>query len=430
MRARTVEDVILGEAASGTPEQRYRDMLAIASVISNRANQLGVSVDNVIANQREFNAYNRSLPAGASAYRSMARQALDEVQRTGPVTTATFYATPSAVGNLPGGLNQVHRTAGHVYYEDPQARAIGTALGYRSPNVQQASPFDAILAPTPTSAPRTPQTAPVTPVERAALPDIPQPTGFLGSTMDRAAQQRNRDRQIEINRSAVVSPDMNPALGGFDWSRMASPTNPDSALLSFDPNRFGSVGQPAMTPQALQRGLLDQQLDYGILPNIPPQAAPAFAGAQPQPQVQQPRTGYVDPMVRTAPQTAVQVQQPQTQQMANPGVSQMRTGSVGLTSQQMQNAARNTQNMRVQNAIGTLGGAVLGGALLGPVGGLLGGFLGREVARDNYYPAAPEPISSETKGSSYNDLSGYGRDVYDSSGQFQDAVNSGRGGLW
>lgn len=138
-KAQTVIDVLLGEAVYGSRKQRLADMKAIASVIANRAQQLGVSPEDVIAAPGEFSAYGKTLPAGVEAYRDLAQQALDEVQQYGPVHNATFYATPGATKNLPSGLKQVASTAGHVYFSDPKNRAIETALGYRAP--EQPSGF-------------------------------------------------------------------------------------------------------------------------------------------------------------------------------------------------------------------------------------------------------------------------------------------------
>lgn len=155
--ARSVVDVVLGEAVSGTPEQRYRDMKAIASVIVNRSRALGVDPQQVVAKRSEFNAFGKALPPGVDKYREMAAQAVRDVEENGPVHNATFYATSQSVRNLPDGLKQVDATAGHVYFEDPQNRAINTAAGYRKPDpaarvaVASASTRN---VPTPTPAPR------------------------------------------------------------------------------------------------------------------------------------------------------------------------------------------------------------------------------------------------------------------------------------
>lgn len=165
MTARTVTDVILGEAAFG--RGRYDDMLAVASAIQNRSARLGVSPQDVVASRREFNAYGQPLPSGANAYREMAERAWNHVQTQGPVHGGTFYATPNKVGNLPKGLREVHTTAGHRYFEDPQNRAIGTALCYRQPSALTGAQRAIAVA---TSQPRN------VPTPTAAMRSVPTPT--------------------------------------------------------------------------------------------------------------------------------------------------------------------------------------------------------------------------------------------------------------
>lgn len=133
-KATSVIDVLLGEAVHGTRKQRLADMKAIASVIANRAKELGVTPQDVISAPGEFTAYGKTLPPGVEAYRDLAKQALAEVQQNGPVHSGTFYATPSAKKNLPSGLQTVAKTTGHIYFDDPKNRAIQTALGYRTPD--------------------------------------------------------------------------------------------------------------------------------------------------------------------------------------------------------------------------------------------------------------------------------------------------------
>lgn len=126
---------MLGEMAYGvSDETRYADLQAIASVISNRATALGVTYDQVVANQGQFNAYGKSLPPGAAAYRSLAEAAWNDVMENGPVHPGTFYATPAAVKGLPSGLKEVTEVdGGHRYFEDPYGRAIKTSVGFRAP---------------------------------------------------------------------------------------------------------------------------------------------------------------------------------------------------------------------------------------------------------------------------------------------------------
>lgn len=133
-RALTVADVIAGEAVSGTPEERIADMRAIASVIANRANLLGVTQQQVVANQNEFNIYGQRMPPGTTDLVGMAQEAIDYVAANGPVNSATFYATPEAADRLPGGLSYETETAGHQYFSDPQNRSINTAAGLKTPD--------------------------------------------------------------------------------------------------------------------------------------------------------------------------------------------------------------------------------------------------------------------------------------------------------
>lgn len=156
MKAQTVIDTILGEAAYGDRASRYQDMLGIASVITNRSVALGVTPQSVVSAPGQFSAYGQSLPSGVEAYRSLAEDAYNTIQTIGPITSATFYATPAATGNLPGGLQEVGRTTGHVYHEDPLGRAIATAEGYRAPDLGRLATIQ-VNVPTPTPAPRSGQ---------------------------------------------------------------------------------------------------------------------------------------------------------------------------------------------------------------------------------------------------------------------------------
>lgn len=144
-KATSVVDVILGEAAPSS----YDDMLAVASVIANRAEQLGVSPEEVVSVNSEFNAYGKALPPGAEKNRPFAESAWRSVMTNGPVNNATFFATPSTTGNLPKGLVQETATNGHVYYSDPKNRAIKTSAGFKTPSAATlASAFASLPAST------------------------------------------------------------------------------------------------------------------------------------------------------------------------------------------------------------------------------------------------------------------------------------------
>ncbi len=116
-------------------------MLGVASVISNRATITGQTPHSIVSAPNQFGAFGKRAPKGTSAYRSLAQKAWDTVQKLGPVHNATFYATPGATKNLPGGLAPVTSTAGHQYFYDPQNRAIATSVGYVTPSASIAGPL-------------------------------------------------------------------------------------------------------------------------------------------------------------------------------------------------------------------------------------------------------------------------------------------------
>lgn len=209
-----------------------------------------------------------------------------------------------------------------------------------------------------------------------------------------------------VQRAPLQEVSMSP----FDASRFG----PATSSPVFDATRFATPDPVAQGKAALQRGLLDQQLSVGILPNIPPAVEEV--------------PGYVDPRVSAQPSVAVSQPNPAM------SISQMATGSVAapqISARQQQIADQTTRDMRNRGILGTLGGAVLGGALLGPVGGLLGGYLGKTFSNTGYHPAAPERLNPNgVDDRSYGGLNDYGQNAYNESKDFRDAVDSGSAGLW
>lgn len=131
-KATSVIDVILGEAAGAkqkaSPEERYADMLGIASVVGNRSTRTNTPADDVVAakdkyGNPQFDAYGNKLPSGVEAYRGLAEQAWNHVQTVGPVHNGVFYAAPGANLGIKG-LVTVDQTKGHVFYDDPENRNI------------------------------------------------------------------------------------------------------------------------------------------------------------------------------------------------------------------------------------------------------------------------------------------------------------------
>lgn len=263
------------------------------------------------------------------------------------------------------------------------------------------NPFDAIL-----SQPQTPSfPATYSAVQREALPDV-TPVSFDAGRFGPTAK------------TGRLAPDL---------------PNP------FDAERFGPPSTVATTPQQLQRGLLDQQLDAGNLPGLlgPATSWPGQAPAA--------AAGYVDPMVATEPASVktARVQAPETTASISPAGGLLSPAEAAQVQQQqgllggpLQHstpaqladiAARNQQQMGRQSLLGSLGGGLLGGLVLGPVGALAGGLLGRTVANRNFYPDAPEPQQNSKNDRNLND---YGRSVSNQSSQFSRAMSKGGVGLY
>lgn len=276
----------------------------------------------------------------------------------------------------------------------------------------RVNPFDAVLAQP--QAPSFPASSMA--VQREALPDV-TPVAFdnarFGAPPGAAFDNSRFGPSPKTGRLAADLPDQ---------------------LSAFDAARFGVPGTVATTPQQLQRGLLDQQLNAGELPGL---LGPATAWPG------QTATAYTDPAVTTQPsiRTAA-VQAPETTGSISSGLlspaeaeqvqrQQSLLGGPLAPSSPAQleaAAARNAQAMQRQNLLGAIGGGLLGGLVLGPAGAIGGGLLGKSLANRNYYPEAPEPQKTSSKND--RSLNSYGKSVSNSSGQFSRAMERGGIGLY
>jgi hypothetical protein len=268
--------------------------------------------------------------------------------------------------------------------------------------------------PTPTSAPdiqgilsgnySTPktQTAPVQSVQRAPLKDASMPFDA-----GRFGPQPNMQTVPELK-----------------YDRFAAP---------FDQGRFAPAQQTAQNMNSLRRGLLDQQLNAGILPSL---VNPAYAAMAAPPSA---ATAYVDPQVTAA--TAPAVHAPQaiaaaTGYPASPSglLSDPEYAAVQAQKAYLDQQPFNPKASQIGGKAKALGsgilGALLGGAVLGPVGGILGGLIAPQITKTGgilggKFPEAPK---SQSKGD--GSLTSYGKSVSNSSGQFSRALASGGKGLY
>ncbi|WP_189587393.1 M15 family metallopeptidase [Rhizobium leguminosarum] len=285
----------------------------------------------------------------------------------------------------------------------------------------QSSPFDSILSPSaPTEQMATFRATP-TPVQREALPDV-TPARFDNSRFGAAPAQT-------FDQSRFGNPA--PASSYFDYSGLlAEPDQPSQ----FDTQRM-ATGPVATTPQQLQRGLLDQQLNAGILPDLmapatkwPGQVAPATTAA-----IEQPSMGDYEPSsIKTARVQAPEVQsgllsQPEYQQFQQQQALLGGPMAHSTPAEMQAMAAQVSKGMQNRSLGGGLLGGLLGGLTLGPIGAIAGGLLGRNVAKNSYFPDAPKPSANSKNDRELND---YGRSVSGSSGQFSRAMASGGKGLY
>lgn len=367
-----------------------------------------------------------------SGYRSPQRQKelwSQAVAKYGSAEAARKWVAP------PGRSQHNHGRAADLRYLSPEARSwvrenapahgldfplanepwhveLAGARNTRQPLANNNSILSVIDPPTPTPvdrsilgpvqatayAPEPVKSAAVTAVERLALPDIQKP--------------------------------QETPLASFNNERFGAAPKTARLQPAFDANRFAAPDVLANTPAALQRGLLDQQLDAGILPDVPV-AASSWPGGPVT-------TAYTAPSVAAPPasiQTAM-VQPPQELDVQGGllGPADNQTGLLGGPPQatpraQMDAFAAHTARQQMQrNLLGGIGGGLLGGLALGPVGAIAGGLLGRTYAKNSFFPDAPEAPQGGTRKEA--GLSDYGRSVQRESKQFDKAVKSGKGGLW
>jgi hypothetical protein len=285
-------------------------------------------------------------------------------------------------------------------------------------------PFSALLTPASYQAPSFPSTP--ASVQREALPDV-TPVSFDASRFGSPA------RAPTFDQSRFGNPAPNSY---FDYSGLLSEPEQPQQPSAFDTQRLGPTAPVATTPQQLQRGLLDQQLDAGILPDLmtpptnwPGQVAPAAAPSA--------TTAYTEPMgdyepasIKTARVQAPEVQsgllsQPEYQQLQQQQ-SLLGGPMAHSTPAEMQAMADQvSKGMQNRSLGGGLLGGLLGGLTLGPIGAIAGGLLGRNVAKNSYFPDAPK---SQPRGD--GSMTDYGRSVSNQSGQFRDAMSRGGKGLY
>lgn len=232
--------------------------------------------------------------------------------------------------------------------------------------------------------------------------------------------------------SARPEPDLR-AMMSEPQGLLPAPVSPVESQPLSPPSAAQSMNPQAMND--LRKGLLEQQRQYGVLPSLD---NPAYAAIQAQAPIQQPiqqpqQMQTVQP-AQPAQQTAYT--QPQAQQFSpyggllSPQEGQAFEAQKQYLGSQAMNKAPSNFGKGLRNFGGTLTGALLGAALLGPVGGLLGGYMGRKVVQPGGLLGSDFPDRPQGQSRGDGSLTEYGRNVSQESGQFNNAVNSGSSGLW
>ncbi len=281
--------LLLGEAGGKNATERYNDMLHIASVVVNRSLATGLPVEDIIANSNEFNAWGKALPAGTEQFRSLAQQAIQQVIDHGPVTNATFYATPTKTDNLPGGLQAATRTASHEFFTDPENRSIGVVGGRYarvSPVSVETTPPVPLTAPRPYSPgdmrmmafepPYANLVPPTVAGQRELTPGAGlanlAPNGLVGAPTQyalgpgRSAPAHQVEPIIDASIKAVMGPDWTARVSSGtytagQWAAIQRGERSRTGSTRHDKGRaqdFAIVN--SKTGEVLQRGVHDDQL--------------------------------------------------------------------------------------------------------------------------------------------------------------------------
>lgn len=209
--------------------------------------------------------------------------------------------------------------------------------------------------------------------------------------------------------------------------------------------QYAAYGAGKVAPQ--QAGLLSEDVAYQRMINdLNAQRQQLQAGAdpmasipnwtqQPQAQVQAPEVTQVQAPEMAAQPIAQQPAQQFTGGLLSPQEQEQFAAQRAMLSRQPTNRQRGIGGKKMAGAIG---GGLLGGLMLGPLGGLLGAALGQSAVGGRLntmmtgYPTAPSRAGSvgNTGRISRSQLNESGRNAYNTSEQFREAVDQGRVGLY
>lgn len=266
----------------------------------------------------------------------------------------------------------------------------------------------------------------------ADIPNVPTPTPAPDLEGIMSAREPVSPQEYAAYSSPLTSVQRSPLKDADMASNMQ--TVPELsygrfATTPFDESRFGPAAPGSVGKNALRRGLLDQQLDAGILPSLD---NPAYA-AMKQPAYVDPTVtsaAYAEPQPATVQAPSYEAQPARAAGLLSPQEQQAVAAQRSYLDQQPFNKAPSQLGSKAKQLGAGILGAVLGGLALGPAGAVAGGLLGGTVSRPGgllggNFPEAPK---SQSRGD--GSLTDYGRSVSNSSGQFSRAMASGGKGLY
>jgi hypothetical protein len=371
----------------------------------------------------------RSQLGVSSGYRSPARQAQlyqQALQKYGSPAAARRWVAP------PGNSQHNKGNAADLKYLSPQAKSWvkenAPSYGLSFPLGNEPWHIELSTARNPSAATRalnsayvpkgdipTPMAAPdIEGILGGSQPVSPQEYAAYSSPLKSVQRAPLKDVNMRIQPTTQTVPELS-------YDRFS--TTP------FDMARFADPTQAGAGKNALRRGLLDQQLDAGILPSFD---NPAYAAIQ-QPDPMVTSAAYAEPAsIDTAAvqPPAVNAQPGMAGGLLSPQEQQAVAAQRAYLDQQAFNKAPSQLGSKAKQLGAGLLGGILGGLTLGPAGAVAGGLLGGAVTRPGGLLGSDFPEAPKSQSRGDGSLTEYGRSVSNSSGQFSRAMAAGGKGLY
>jgi cell wall hydrolase len=445
--ARVVETEVPRSIARRNPSEYDRMVRGVVDTVTNRMSS-GVfpsSATGVLNQKRQFSKITgparldpygsvQKTPRASAATKNLVTDYIAGRAAGEPTTIggSLNYANPnySSKSNLTGWINPMIERGAKMIGVGKNVHWYGTA-----PNLQpvgdyrlSAEGMPGGYVPRPSSPDDLPQSAQAGGILNAVNPPVPglvqreeaSPSGLLS-----AYQPANQPTEAQVSLDTLRQPQRPMSVADQYASYGAGKVATQQAgLLSQDVAHQRMIDQLNAQKQQMQAGI-------NPMANQEPWKTPGLIAEQ------QPATTPVD-VPEVSPQQTASVAAP-SGGLLSPREQQMVDRQRAFLSRQPVNSSFGMKAGNfAKGALGGVGGGLLGAALLGPAGGLLGAALGNSLMNGRLntmvtgYPKAPERAGSTGKTGriSKSQLNENGRNAYNSSQQFRDAVDRGSVGLY